>query len=129
MSTTPEPGEGVPFTYEELADLQAGVLAEAEETDLRMRIQQNPQTAQRMMTALDMVDRLFPDPPGVETPLEVPPEVAARWQLAIANEAHRRARAAGPQATGGEGEPASPEASTADGLAHKCDEARGDLDD
>lgn len=92
MSTTPEPGAAAPFTYEELADLQAGVLTETEKADLRLRIQHHPQLAQRMLAALNEVDQLFPDPPDVDAPLDVPPGVLARWQLAIAREAEWRAR-------------------------------------
>ena len=66
-----------------------------------MRIQHHPQLAQRMLAALNDVDQLFPDPPDVDAPLEVPPGVLARWQLVIAREAELRARtdtSAGPDA-------------------------------
>lgn len=90
VSTPPQDG-GPPFTYEELADLQAGLLTAEEEKELRMRMDDEPAVAQKMLADLAAVDEAFPDPPHVNEPLDVPPLVAARWQLAIAFEAERRA--------------------------------------
>lgn len=92
MSTPPDDHEpSVPFTPEELAKLQAGLLTTEEEKDLRMRMEKDPDAANDILARLEAVDRMFPEPPNVEAPLSVPPHVAARWQLAIAREAERRA--------------------------------------
>lgn len=92
MSTPPdEPPRSQPFSYDELADLQAGLLGAEEEERLRMRMEHNPDDAERMLAELAAVEADFPDPPHVEQPLDVPPHVAARWQSAIAREAERRA--------------------------------------
>jgi hypothetical protein len=92
VSTPPEgSGPPSPFSYEELADLQAGQLTAGEESELRMRMEDHPDRARKMLADLAAVDAIFPDPPNVDAPLEVPHQVTARWQLAIAEEAERRA--------------------------------------
>lgn len=99
MSTPPQDGgPPTPFTFEELANLQAGLLTAEEEKELRMRMEDDPAVAQEMLTALAAVDEAFPDPPHVDEPLDVPPLVAARWQLAVAREAERRAMGYPPEA-------------------------------
>jgi hypothetical protein len=92
VSTPPhDGGPSTPFTREELADLQAGLLSTEEEKELRMRMEEDPAAAHQMLADLAAVDEAFPDPAHVNEPLDVPPVVAAGWQLAIAREAQRRA--------------------------------------
>ena len=91
------------FSLTELAYLRAGALGADEEEELRSRIEQNPRIAQEMLAQLDAIDDRFPDPPNIEAPLEVPPRVAARWELAIAQEAAERAARSDEVALGEEG--------------------------
>lgn len=92
MSSPPEdPNSPAPFSWEDLADLQAGTLTAVEQERLRLQMEHNPELAQRMLADLDAVESEFPDPPHAHEPLHVPPHVAARWQSAIAREAERRA--------------------------------------
>ncbi|ALE86658.1 hypothetical protein XF36_29225 (plasmid) [Pseudonocardia sp. HH130629-09] len=51
----------------------------------------NPDLAHHMLADLAAVETEFPDPPNAHDPLHVPPQVAVRWQSAIAREAERRA--------------------------------------
>ncbi|MFP5070894.1 hypothetical protein ACLFMI_14670 [Pseudonocardia nantongensis] len=92
MTTPPEdPNSPAPFSWEDLADLRAGILTAEEEERLRILMDHNPDLAQRMLADLAAVETEFPDPPNAHDPLQVPPHVAARWQSAIAREAERRA--------------------------------------
>lgn len=92
MTTPPEdPNSPAPFSWEDLADLRAGILTAGEEERLRILMDDNPDLAQRMLADLAAVETEFPDPPNAHDPLHVPPHVAARWQSAIAREAERRA--------------------------------------
>ncbi|MBW0102927.1 hypothetical protein [Pseudonocardia sp. KRD291] len=112
MNTPPEdPNSSVPFTWEELADLRAGMLTAAEEERLRMLMDDNPDLAQHMLADLDAVEAEFPDPPHAHEPLEVPRHLAARWQSAIAREAERRALGYPADASS---EPGTPEGGGAD---------------
>ena len=91
VTTPSDGGTRDSFTFDELADLRSGVLSEEAERDLRCRMESEPEEAQRMIDALDAVEREFPDPPNAHDPLRLPPPVAARWQEVIAREATRRA--------------------------------------
>lgn len=92
MTTPPEdPNSSAPFSWEELADLRAGMLTAEEAERLRRLMDHNPDLTRQMMADLDAVETEFPDPPHAHEPLHVPPHVAARWQSAIAHEAERRA--------------------------------------
>lgn len=92
MTTPPEdPKPPAPFSWEDLADLRAGTLTAGEEERLRIVMDHNPDLAHRMLADLVAVETEFPDPPNAHDPLHVPPQVAARWQSAIARAAERRA--------------------------------------
>lgn len=91
VSTPPDADPPRPLTFEELADLQAGLLNAQQEEELRERMLKDPGRAARMLGALAEVDRAFPGH-GAPGEQDVPPQVAARWQMAIAEEAERRAR-------------------------------------
>lgn len=92
MTTPPEdPNPPAPFSWEDLADLRAGTLTAGQEERLRIVMDHNPDLAHRMLADLAAVETEFPDRPNAHDPLHVPPQVAARWQSAIAREAERRA--------------------------------------
>lgn len=101
MSSPPEdPNSPAPFGWEDLADLQAGMLTTVEEERLRLLMEHNPELTQRMLADLAAVESEFPDPPNAHEPLQVPPHVAARWQSAIAREAERRSHGYPTEPTG-----------------------------
>ncbi|GAA1852915.1 hypothetical protein GCM10009772_32210 [Pseudonocardia alni subsp. carboxydivorans] len=92
MTTPPEDRNSpAPLSWEDLADLRAGTLTAGQEERLRIVMDRNPDLAHRMLAELAAVETEFPDPPNANDPLHVPPQVAARWQSAIAREAERRA--------------------------------------
>jgi hypothetical protein len=110
VTNPPDRAEGeepsTPFTFEQVAALRAGELTAGQEEQLRMRMQQYPERARRMLAALDKVDAMFPEPANFDDPLELPSDIDDRMMEIIARERERFEAEDDPAQPGRDGQPA-----------------------